>query len=333
MKKTSMADIAKLAGVSLKTVSRVINDSSNVKSETKERVLKIIEEEGYVVNLAAQGLKSRKTKTIIVFIDTHGGSYWSIWHNEILNAIFKEAKMTGYKIVVSPSSASGVIGDETDGFYLLKARLADGAIIFDNKEDDVRLKYLNENKIPYVLVGKMADNHESYYVDLDNYKAGYLGGAYLSKKGYKHIAQFVGSKEFVVNQERINGFKDAITENQDVKFDVFTEVDTIFKAYEKTVELLEKDDFDAFFVSGDERAVGVYRAIHEKALAIPKDVAVLGIDNIALSEFMHPPLSTIDQSTVLLGQKALRTIVKQLMQENVDKVQINEPKVIERESS
>ncbi|MCH4888015.1 LacI family transcriptional regulator [Acidaminobacter sp. JC074] len=331
MKKTSMTDIAKLAGVSVKTVSRVINGSSEVKPDTKKKIMEIIEKEGYVVNLAAQGLKGRKTKTIIVFIDTHGGSYWSIWHNEILNSIFKEAKKTGYKVVVSPSSATGVIGDETDGFYLLKARLADGAIIFDNKKDDIRLKYLYENNIPYVLVGKL-DDDKSYYVDLDNYKAGFIGGEYLHKRGYKKIVQFVGSDDFIVNQERIKGFENALSAT-DVEHKTFSGVDSVVKAFEKAKQLLDEETIDAFFVSGDERAIGVYRAVHEKGLKIPEDIAILGIDNIVISEFLYPPLSTVDQDTSGLGKTALKTIVKQIKNEEVKQIQISEPKIIERESS
>lgn len=333
MKKMMMSDIARLANVSLKTVSRVINKSPDVRGETRVKVLEVIEREGYMVNVAAQGLRGRKTKTIIVFIDEHGGNYWSIWHNTIINAIFGESKKTGYKIVISPSSAHGVIGDDTDGFYLLKSQLADGAIIFDNKENDVRIKYLSENGIPYVLVGKDYSQFSSNYVDLDNYKVGFIGGEYLVKKNYKTIIQLVGSNEYIVNRERVRGFKEAIL-NRNMQAEVYFEIDSIDKSYEKAGKLLDQKRVDAFFVSGDERALGVYKAILERNLKIPEDVAVLGVDNIHLSKFIHPALSTIDQFTAEMGRKTLNMLVNLLTGKmDEEKTVIIEPQIVERAST
>lgn len=332
MNKIMMIDIAKLAKVSLKTVSRVVNKSPQVKEETRKRVMEIIEREGYMVNVAAQGLRGKKTKTIIVFIDKHDGSYWNIWHNVIVNVIIKESRETGYKIVISPSSAHGVIGDETDGFYLLKSRLADGAIIFDNKEDDVRIKYLSENNIPYILVGKADSQYDSYYVDLDNYKVGFIGGEYLAKKKYAKTVQFVGSEDFIVNKERVRGFKEAVAK-YNTEAEVYFEISSIQKAYEKAGELLDREKVDAFFVSGDERALGVYKAVLERNLKIPEDVAVLGIDNIYISQFVYPSLSTIDQFTDELGKKTLNMLVDLLTGKTVEKKGIIlEPKIVERDS-
>ncbi len=328
-----MSDIARLSNVSLKTVSRVINKSPNVSDVTKKKVMDVIEREGYMVNVAAQGLRGRKTKTIIVFFDKHGGNYWNIWHNTIINVIINESKKTGYKIVISPSSAYGVIGDETDGFYLLKSGLADGAIIFDNKENDVRIKYLSENGIPYVIVGKEDKLDNSYYIDMDNYKVGFIGGEYLVKKNFKSIIQFVGAEEFIVNQERVRGFKDSVS-NCSIKSEVYFEIDSIEKSYQKAGELLDQKKLDAFFVSGDERALGVYKAILERNLKIPEDVAVLGVDNIYLSEFIHPALSTIDQFTTILGQKTLHMLVDLLTENSIpEKHILIEPQIIERAST
>lgn len=332
MKELMMADIADLANVSIKTVSRVINNSPQVKDSTRKKVMEIIAHEGYMVNIAAQGLRGRKTKTIIIFIDEHNGNYWNIWHNTIINIIINESKKNRYKIVISPSSAHGVVGDETDGFYLLKSRMADGAIIFDNKENDIRIKYLNENNIPYVLVGKGDEQYKSYYVDVDNYNVGFLGGKYLIDKKFKAIVQFVGSKEFIVNKERVRGFKDSIT-SQHITAEVYFDIDSMEKSYHKAGELLDIKRVDAFFISGDERALGVYRAIFERNLKIPDDVAVLGVDNIELSKFLYPSLTTIDQSIDKLGQETLNMLVDQLTKQKIKtRKVIIEPRIIERDS-
>ncbi|MEA1973993.1 MAG: LacI family DNA-binding transcriptional regulator, partial [Bacillota bacterium] len=172
MKNTTMKDIAKLAGVSIKTVSRVVNNNSEVKLETRDKVLNIIKEENYQVNILAKGLRDQNTRTIMIFIDKHRGGYWNAWHTEIMQKIMNYAKEIGYKIVISSSSAYGFIDDDTDGFLLLKHGLADGAVIFDNKKDDIRMEYLKKNKLPYVIIGKVLESNYNY-VDLNNEKAGY----------------------------------------------------------------------------------------------------------------------------------------------------------------
>ena len=212
MSQLKMQDIADLCGVSIKTVSRVLNNSTSVKPETKERILKVIQEHGYQVNLLARGLKQKKTNTIIVFIDKHQEKYWGIWHTQLLQFLLREAKQKGYKIVVSPSSATGHLDDETDGFHLLSSKMADGAIILDNAQDDIRLEFLNKNKIPYVLVGQ-TEEEDVCWVDLDNYNTGVLGCEYLISRGYKKIAFLLGQEQFHVNKLRADGFATVAKKN------------------------------------------------------------------------------------------------------------------------
>lgn len=334
MKNITMSDIARLAGVSTKTVSRVINNSENVKDETRQKVLRVIKEQGYMVNILAKGLREKKTKTVIVFIDNHGGGYWSIWHNEIVQQIIKESKQRGYKIIISPSSAEGCLEDDTDGFYLLKSGMADGAIIFDNKENDIRIKYLIENNIPFVIVGKDNNNTDTCYVDLDNYKAGYIGGKYLIEKGYKNIYFFLGNKDFIVNQERARGFLDACKKVVNIKYNVIYNIDNMEKAYKSTVKIIKKDNPDAIFISGDERALGIYRAVKENNLTIPNDIAVLGIDNIPLCDYIYPPLSSIEQPEDEFGYHSIDILLELLNSKTkiTKRVLIN-PKLVIREST
>lgn len=334
MRNVTMSDIAKLAGVSVKTVSRVINNSKNVKEETRQKVLKVIKEQGYQVNILARGLRQKATKTIIVFIDKHSGGYWSIWHNEIVQEIIKQSKQRGYKIVISPSSAEGCLDDDTDGFYLLKSRMADGAIIFDNIKNDIRINYLRENKIPFVIIGKDITYSDTCYVDLDNYKAGYIGGKYLIEKGYKNIYFFLGDENFIVNRERSKGFLDACKEDTDIKKSILFNISSLDIAYKKTVKILKEERPDAFFVSGDERALGVYKAINEYGLPIPDEIAVLGIDNIPLCEYVHPTLSSIDQPKEEFGSQAINILLELINSKSkITKRVLIEPRLVLRNST
>ena len=333
MKHITMKDIAKLCDVSIKTVSRVINNSSDVKPDTRERILKVMQEHNYQANLLARGLKNKKTNTIIVFIDKHKEKYWGLWHSKMLFHLFREAKKKGFKIIVSPSSAKGHINDDTDGFHLLASRMADGAIILDNAEEDIRLNFFNQNHVPYVLIGQTEDSL-SNWVDLDNYNVGAMGCQHLVQKGYKSIALMLGQDQFHVNQLRANGFEE-IAKKKGINYRIDYNVDSIDAVYQKTLEVCGQRQYDALFVSGSERAVGAYRALNELELSIPKDVALLGIDNIAMCEYLYPSMSVIDQNCDVLASNImdmLHDLINGITSDRKRQLLVQN-KIIEREST
>ncbi|GAG43387.1 unnamed protein product, partial [marine sediment metagenome] len=224
-----------------------------------------------------------------------------------------EANRLGYKLIVSKSSASKVEENKHDGFYLLKNGFADGAIIFDTREIDRRVDYLVERKIPFVIVGRDNVYEATSFVNLDNVKAGYLGAEHLIKKGNKYIRFFLGDKNFTVNQDRTKGFIQACSDyhikSESAHIDYG--ISSPKMAYEKMKNVLEEEVPDAVFISGDQRAIGVYHAIQEKELKIPQDIAVLGIDNIPLSEYYYPALTTISQSVRKMANGAIEILDQQ----------------------
>lgn len=333
MRQITMKDIAEFCDVSTKTVSRVINNSSDVKPETRDRILKAMQECNYQANLLARGLKNKKTNTIIVFIDKHREKYWGQWHSKMLFHLFKEAKRKGFKIIVSPSSAKGHINDETDGFHLLASRMADGAIILDNAEDDIRLDFFNKQKVPYVLIGQTEDK-ESNWVDLDNHSVGTMGCQYLVDKGYKKIALMLGQDQFQVNQIRANGFIE-VAKERGIDYRIDYNVDSIDAVYQKTLEVCGQNHCDALFISGSERAVGAYRALNELGLQIPQDVAIMGIDNIALCEYLYPSMTVIDQNCDILATNILDMLYDLINDTKSDRKRqlLVQNKIIEREST
>lgn len=318
MKMLSMKDIANLSGVSLKTVSRVLNNSDEVKESTRQKVMKIVEEYGYQKNIVAKSLKERKTNTIIVLIDRHKGDYWGIWHTIMLNKIMEKGKKRGYKVIISPSNAMNSFKEDTDGFPLLTSGLADGAVIFDNVRNDVRIDYLNKHSISYVVVGKNVDNNQSKWVDLDNKSAGYVGGKYLIERKYHSICFLLGREEYIVSQERAKGFEEAALEYNIKDVNTIFGISTMNKAYEiVNKHLKENKIYRAYYVSGDERALGVYRAILENGYKIPEDIAVLGIDNIPICDYLYPSLSSINQPVDEFCEYILNMLIKQINGEEI----------------
>lgn len=334
MRNVRMADIADACGVSIKSVSRVLNNNPNVSEEMRERVMTTIKEQGYQVNMLARGLKGNRTNIIVVFAERHHEEHLSIWHDMMLKHLFTYAKRRSMKIVLSPSNSGRFEEDETDGFYLIASGIADGAILLENILQDARVDYFEKHGIPYVVFGE-PESSEIPSVSLDNFDVGYKGGSYLAQKGFQKIAFFIGEEKFLSTQHRIKGFETAMRE-YGKEYAVFTGVDTVKKAYEKAKEVLgNQGDIEAFFVSGDERALGVYRGIYERGLSIPGDIAVLGIDNITLGEYYFPPISTIEQNFEELAKCCIDYVIDKIEHpETVDKKNLRFPcRVIERKST
>ena len=334
MRNVKMADIANACGVSIKSVSRVLNNNPNVSPQMREKVMNTIKEQGYQVNILARGLKGNRTNIIVVFAERHHEEHLSIWHDMMLKHLFTYAKKRSMKIVLSPSNNGKFEEDETDGFYLIASGIADGAILLENILQDARVDYFETHNVPYVVFGE-PENPDIPSVSLDNFDVGYKGGSYLAEKGYENIAFFIGEEKFLSTKHRIQGFEAAMKKHEG-HYQIFTGVDTVKKAYEAAKEVLSrKEKIRAFFVSGDERALGVYRAIYELGLSIPEDIAVLGIDNITLGEYYYPPISTIEQDFEVLARCCIDYVINKIEHESfMDRKVLRFPcRVIERKST
>ena len=304
----TIKDIATMCGVSVKTVSRVLNGSNQVKSETKEKILEIMREKGYRANILAQGLRNKKTNIIVVFVDKHKNKYWGMWHTKLMASLFVEAKQHGQKIIITPSSATGHIDDETDGFHLLANKMADGAILLDNTNNDVRLQFLNRQKIPYVLVGQ-TDDRAVTWVDADNYNIGKLGCSHLIQKGYRKICFLLGQKQFNVNTLRASGFEEIARQNK-IDYKIVYDVDSMSAVHDTVISVRKEFEFDALFISGSERTVGAYRALNEMNQRIPEDVSVLGIDDLSICKYLYPSMSVIDQHCDAFAKSIIDKLAK-----------------------
>ncbi|MBA7569311.1 HTH-type transcriptional regulator DegA [subsurface metagenome] len=274
---------------------------------------------------------------MIVFVEKNAANYIGNFHNVFIRYLDSEANRLGYKLIVSKSSASKVEENEHDGFYLLKNGFADGAVIFDTREIDRRVDYLVERKIPFVIVGRDNVYESTSFVNLDNVKAGYLGAEHLIKRGSKSIRFFLGDENFTVNQDRTEGFIQACNDYHIKSKSMHIDYGIMNPefAYEKMKNILEEEAPDALFISGDQRAIGVYHAIQEKGLKIPQDIAVLGIDNIPLSEYYYPALTTISQSVRKMAEGAIKILDQHLKDPEIYTRQriIFQPKLIIRNST
>lgn len=333
MNRVTIKDVAARCETSIRTVSRVLNNDPNVKKETRERVQAVIDELGFKVNIAARSLRERKSHQIVVFTDRRSNTYLAGFHNEVVLELHRQAKAQGYRMVVSASSPEKFEQDENDGFYLVQHGLCDAAILFDPHEGDKRVQYLREHRVPFVILGQDKSSYETSYVGLDNRAAGYMGAQYLHEKGHSSFALILGSEESGVNQDRAKGFRD-YREEKGLNNPIMYGLSNIESAYEATLKLLDNPEITAIFISGDERAIGVYRAIGERGHQVGRDIGVLGFDNLELGQFLMPALTSLVQPKLEITKLALQLLVEQMNEPKMATKQILYlPTIAEREST
>ncbi|MGN0840681.1 MAG: LacI family DNA-binding transcriptional regulator [Candidatus Ornithospirochaeta sp.] len=307
-KKMTIYDIAKIAGVSPKTVSRVINNEENVAPKTLEKVQKVIKDLNYTQNSFARNLKIKKDKTILVSIRTTNG-FPLQWMQMLIEQIGILCMNRGISVLVEylydDNSFEKSILYKSDGYI-------DGVVLFYEKKDDIRINLLKKKNIPFVVFERAYDESVRY-VSNNNYQVLYDTFDSLCKHGLKN-AELLLRSDTLVNRDRVNGVLDAFRNNgldiNDVR--ISYEIGDAQAAYNHVVESL-KNGFlpQVFFVSGDERAAGLYKALGEKGIIVGKDVSVIGFDDIPVSSFLCPPLTSIRPCYEKLAQSLLDMVLSE----------------------
>ena len=320
-KRITIKDIAEVAGVSFKTVSRVINKESGVRDKTKLKVEKVLEEYNYISNFFAKNLRKKSSHTIIVSIKK-----FNEWSSILLKNIIEVAKEYKYEIVIDSFEKN------TMNTSLIESDYIDGAIIFDAFEDDIRIKTLNKLNIPLIIVGK---HSQETYVTSDNFSGGYMATKYLLEKGFKDIYFILGPLKGKTNEDRLDGYKRAHTEQKiDIKKEnIYLNISSYEKVYSLVKNMIEKKNLpEAFFISGDERTLGAIRALGEANLKIPEDISIIGFDDIPLASYLHPALTTIKQDLNTLGKEIFLKLYQKINGREVTSLELP-VKLIERKST
>ncbi|WP_026478856.1 LacI family DNA-binding transcriptional regulator [Alkaliphilus transvaalensis] len=328
--KFNIKDVARKAGVSISTVSRVVNDSKVVKPETHEKVMKAIEELGYKPNAIARSLKVKNTKTIGILIPDISNQFYP----EVVRGIEDIANMYQYNIFLCNTDLDPE--KETKYFDILAEKQVDGIIFISNIVSEALYKKFKVYDIPVVLIG--ADYEDVPSVSIDNVGASKSIVNYLIKKGHKRIATIVGkNSDPVMGVARLEGYKTALREaNISIDNELIIEGGHRYKSgYEGAKRLLELEEPPtAIFATNDEMAIGTLRAALEQGLDIPEDLAIVGFDNIDMAGKVYPALTTVAQPMYEMGAIATRVLTKILNEEELEtrKIVLNYS-LLERESS
>lgn len=307
----TLEDVAKLAGVSHMTVSLVIRNDSRITPETREKVLKAIKELNYHPNYLARGLAGGKTNTIAI-VATFFSSFFEL---NILKGIEMQPDELQYNINQF-TTRGGYRNKKKVLLNIINSKRADAVIILNIKPSNDIIRLYKKNKIPIVLVEEEAKG--VHIVKSDNFSGAKKATDYLIKKGRKNIGLVIGDYEAKYvsssSRERFEGFKKSLEENG-LKLDtknIFKIEDYYFEDGIKALEyyISEGIKLDAIFcAAGDMVAMGIIKEAQKRKIKIPDDIALIGYDDIVVSEIVNPPLTTVRQPIEKMGSEAYKIAV------------------------
>lgn len=327
----TIKDVAKKANVSIATVSRILNDKPGFSENTKNKVLKTIDELGYHPNAIARGLVNKKTQTIGVLIPTVSNMFSS----EILNGIEDYANEEGFSVIVCNTASDGI--KTMNYLEVLAEKRVDGLIIVSEYIKEGYYKAITDMEVPIVLVSTISFQYPIPYVKVDDKHAAFSATNYLIKNGHTKIAMITGNKnDPIAGIPRIEGYKSALLANGipvDENYIFYSEGFAHQYGIEGMEELLKRKlDFTAIFASSDELAVGAMSVAYKNGIKIPDDLSIIGYDNTKLAEMVIPSLTTVSQPLYDMGLKAA-TMLFSMKQtgESIDS-RIMQHEIIERET-
>ncbi len=330
----TIKDIARIAGISVTTVSRALNHYSDVSAKTKKRVFDIAKEIGYVPNRSAQNLVKRKNNTLAIILsglERKGGKDNIVY--QLLSGMYSYAESVNYEVVLFTTSSAHQ--KEKTYIQFCKEHNIGGAVLNGIRIDDPYFHELVNSDLPCVLIDVLAEGGNTSSVTIDNIEAAKDAVAYLITQNHRTIGMINGRKEADVSIQRYKGYIKALKQHHitiDEDKIIYADFDEV-KAYEKTKSLLRRyPEITALFCASDMMAIGAMRAIKDINLRIPQDISIVGFDNIPLSEYTTPPLTTIDQDFYKRGAEAAKQLLKMIQQEKVEKNIFLEHKLLARHS-
>ena len=303
---TNIKDVAKAAGVSTATVSRVLaNSDAPVRPETKERVLKAINDLGYRPNLVARSLRAQKTAKIGLVVSDIRNPFFTAISRAVEDAAYEE----GFSVLMCNTDEN----PDKEALYLdlLHDENVAGVIFSPTQPFSEGLKEYNSS-IPFVFVDRSVKSRNVDMVLLDNGPAAYDLTVHLIENGYRKIAGLFGNASTTA-PERHRGFSKALKDHQLSPFAVHFIPPRIQQGYETTFALLSlADKPDAIFTSNSMLTAGAFRAIRDSRLSVPNDVGLVGFDETTWGELVEPPITVLAQPTEEIGRTATELLFQRI---------------------
>lgn len=306
----TIKDVAKLAGVSPSTVSRVIAGSSRISQKTKERVRQAMESTDYVPNAIARSLARSNSRTVGFTLSRRADQAFSNpFFSEVLRGMSVVAQAHDYNILLSIS------GDEEEErqkcLQLIRERRVDGLILSTSRFQDALIQALTEEEVPFVVIGRSADA-PVLSVNNDNVHAAAHATMHLLDQGYRRIAFISGPRELVVSADRCEGYRRALVErNMPVDSTLITSADFSESDGFLALDHLRQEgvDFDAVLASDDLFALGALRFAEHYRLQVPEELGIVGFNDTPMMRYTQPPLTSVRILSYELGVEAMDLLI------------------------
>ena len=310
MSNLTLEDIAKKAGVSRSTVSRVVNGHKSVSEGTRQRVLAVVNETGYRPNAAARTLASQRSQMIgLVLPHSVSLLFTDPYFPYLIKGITQACNQHGYTLALFLFSMK----EEEDQFFnrVPNRGLLDGVLVqSDHKGDQQIVCRLLESQVPQVVIGRPVRPENVSFVDIDNSRASYNAVMHLARLGYQRIATITGPPASTVGIDRKEGYLKALTERGfSIDLQLIVEGDFTDQGGFYAMQKLFSAQPDAVFVASDVMAIGAIRAIRDQGLRVPEDIAVIGFDDFPLQTLNDVELTTVRQPVVDTGVKAVEMLI------------------------
>jgi LacI family transcriptional regulator len=323
--------VSELAGVSLATVSRVMNNNARVSENTRNKVLAAMEQLGYRPNSIAQSLASNRSNSVGILVsELHGPFY-----GEMLSGIENECRSAGKHVIIAAGHSEEA--SEKDGIEFLISRSCDALILHvEAVSDDYLIKLANGN-MPIVLINRFIPQLADNCISLDNELGGYLATKQLLQQGHTQLAYMAGPMWKSDAKDRYHGHLRAMAEHG-LSFNPALLAEGDFQDSSGSAcmqQLLAKGlPFTALVCANDEMAAGAMEVARTHGLNVPQDLSIVGFDNLILARYIYPKLTTIDYPIGEMGRMAARWVLKNIYQQQALQLKnVFEPVLVCRDSA
>lgn len=324
-------EVSELAGVSLATVSRVINNSGKVTDATRQKVEAAMQQLGYRPNSIAQSLASNRSNSVGILVPELHGPFFG----NMLSSIESELRAHGKHTIITAGHSNDE--KEKEAISFLASRQCDALILHVYAVDNAYLKNLLNGSVPFVLIGRRIPGMARKCITIDNEEGEYLATRHLIELGHTEIAYIAGPLWKIDGKGRMDGFRRALAE-AGLRYDERRVAEGTYEeesGQRAMRELLDRGlPFTGLVCANDEMAAGAIAVARNRGLDLPEQLSVIGFDNVFFTRYMHPALSTVNYPIHEMGRMAARCVLRDVYQ--VDGLDIRNryrPELVERAST
>ena len=333
--KVTMRDVAAAAGVSLSTVSKVVNNHYSISTETAEHVRKVMQEMNYYPNARAQSFARGTTKTVILLAGMEANTAFRNPHMfEIVAGLEESLRKRGYRLVLQGTDATEACGIAED---IISRQSADAIAIHVGIMSHPLSALLTKTQFPHIVLGMPNFDSQVCWIDNNNTYSGSMAATFLISKGYKRMA-FVGGQYYDLGStHRLEGVKQGLKNVNSVLLDQYIWLGESTRAdgYRMTCNMLEQNPHpDAIICANNYIALGCVDALKDKGIRIPEDMGVVTFDDYPFSQIIEPQLTVVDINVRSMGSQAAKHLVDIIRHPNMQiQTYVTTSNVIEREST